>query len=256
MPYHGMGYVDVSRIIPHLLRPNDVFFLSFPDGLIPLRVLSHEFFSYLYDPLAEGQLAAEVPPSSSIDGAMNVGFVRPDNLRSRIIAAQPINVLRVNDPATLYQVFVGIAPSYVRVFLNLPAATAQKNLDVMVWGPAYAAAGFIDGFLSPLLYPAPESEFMVPYNIDPQIGYANVLFEPVRPLLWFYINKLKIGVITDVELVLEMLDKRGRGAVAPIKVVGGLTRFTYPYREVFQIDPIPIGATREQVMRILRGGQR
>ncbi|MEM4154979.1 MAG: hypothetical protein QXW52_09210 [Candidatus Caldarchaeum sp.] len=247
-------YTDVSRIVPHLLRPNDIAFLSFSDGLIPVRVLQQEFFNYLYDPIAEGQLVGSLPPSSSTDGAKNVGFTSPEMLKSGIIAAQPINVLRVSEPSKIYQAFIGVAPSYARIYYAVPVTAAQRNLDVIAWSNAYAAPGFIDGYTSPLLCPAPESELIVPYGIDPGIGYANILFEGIRPLLWFYVNKIKVGVIRDAELVLEMLDRRGRGANAPIKVVGGMTSFTYNYREVFRINPIPITATKSDVARILGGG--
>ncbi|MEM2678756.1 MAG: hypothetical protein QXU62_08930, partial [Thermofilaceae archaeon] len=228
--------------------------LNFPDGLIPIRVLKNEFFTYLYDPVAEGQLPGEVPPSASSDGASRLGFVRPQLLRSAIIASQPINVLVINDKSILYQVFVGIAPSPARVFFAIPSTAAQRNLEVINWSEAYAAAGFIDGFTSPLLYPAPESEFVLTYQLDVALGYANPLFEPIRPLLMFYVNRVKFGVVADPDLVLEMLDMRGRGEKTKIKVVGGMTAFTYDYRNVFQIRPIPIGATRNDVIARLRGG--
>jgi len=245
--------VDISRIEPLILRPNDLALLSFPEGLIPVRILSHEFFQYLYDPVAEGQIPGEVPASVSADSAKDVGFIDPQLLKSSIIAAQPINVLRLNLPSAMYQVFVGVAPSYARIFIALPSASSQKNLEIVSWSRAYAAAGWIDGFTSPLLNPHPTSEIIIPYNIDPAIGYANVLYESIRPLLMFYVNRIKFGVVADVDLVVEMLDKRGRGEKASIKTVGGLTSYTYPYREVFGIRPIPIGATRDQVARILRG---
>ncbi|MCS7117629.1 MAG: hypothetical protein NZ957_02435 [Thaumarchaeota archaeon] len=243
--------VDVSRIQPHLLKTNDVVLLDMPDGFIPIRVLRTEFFNYLYDPIAEGQLPNEVSPSSSTDSAKNVGFYAPELLKSGIIASQPINVLRVSEPSTLYQVFVGVAPSYARIFLALPATASQRNLDVINWSVAYAAAGFIDGYTSPLTCPSPDSEFIVLSQMDPAIGYANILFEPIRPLLWFYLNKVRFGVLLDVDLVMEAMEKRGRGAEAKIKTVGGFTRFTYQYREVFRINPIPPGATREQISQIL-----
>lgn len=249
-----MHRIDTRKIDHLILRPNDLALLNFPEGLIPIRVLGAEFFNYLYDPLSEGQVAAEVDPSSSTDSAKNVGFVTPQLLKSAIIAAQPVNVLRVDQPSRLYQVFIGVAPSYVRVFVALPSASSQKNLDVINWSQAYAAAGWFDGFTSPLLSPDPTTELIVPYGIDPAIGYANVLFEPVRPLLMFYVNRIKFGVVADADLVVEMLDKRGRGEKASIKTVGGFTSFTYPYRDVFRISPIPIGATRDEVARRLRGG--
>ena len=246
--------INLSRITPHIIKPNDLVLLSFPEGLIPIRSLSNEFFQYLYDPLAEGQLVDEVQESRSSDGAKDIGFVTPDYLKSKIIAAQPIDVLRVDQPSTLYQVFIGIAPSYVRLFFSQPPASAQRNVDVTKWSQAYAAVGYIDGFMSPLFNPSPESEFIIVYQLPLAIGYGNILFEKVRPLLQFYINRVKFGVVADPELVLEMLDKRGRGVNTMIKVVGGMSAYTYNYMDVFKIRPIPIGATREEVVRRIRGG--
>lgn len=243
--------VDVSRIIPHMLRLNDIALLSFPEGVIPIRVVEREFFNYLYDPVREGQIGL-VSESWSDDGVKGVSFKTPEFLKSGIIAAQPINVLRVTQPSLLYQVFFGVAPSYVRLFIAIPSTAAQRSLDIIKWSEAYAAAGYIDGFVSPLLYPSPDSELILPYGIDPAIGYANIIREIIHPLIMFYVNKLRIGVVTDVDLVMEMLEKRDRGRDAPIKIVGGMTRFDYPYREVFKVAPIPIGATKEEVARRLR----
>jgi len=248
--------VDVSRIIPYLLKPNSLALLHFPDGVIPIRVLKNEFFNYLYDPIAEGQIANPIPPSTSTDGAKNIGFIAPELLKSRIIAAQPINVFRIDRLSLLYQVFVGIAPSYARIFYAIPSTSAQRNLNVINWGIAYAAAGFIDGFTSPLLYPSPDSEFVITYGLEPGIGYASILQESVYPLLWFYVNRVEFGVVLDVELIMEMLDQRGRGEKAFIKTIGGMTNFTYQYRDVFRIRPIPLTATREAVKQIVDEARR
>jgi hypothetical protein len=248
--------VSLKRISDHILRPNDLALLNFPDGLIPIRVLKTEFFQYLYDPVAEGQIAAEVPASTSLDGVKDVGFTDPQMLKSAIIAAQPVNVFRVNKETKLYQLFFGIAPSYVRVFTALPSTTAQKNLDVINWSKAYPAAGWVDGFTSPLNEPDPLSETIVPYGVDLALGYANPLHETVRPLIMFYVNRVDFGVVGEPDLVIDMLDKRGRGERTFIKTVGGLNVFPYPYRDVFRIQPIPIGATREQVVRALRPPER
>jgi hypothetical protein len=245
---------NLDRISDHILRPNDLVLLNFPEGLIPIRVLNTEFFQFLYDPLSEGQISTEVPASTSVDGAKDLGFVSPQLFKSAILAAQPVNVFRIDKPSILYQVFVGIAPSYARVFFALPSTASQKNLEIISWSSAYSAFGWVDGFISPLNEPDPQSEAIFPYGVDPAIGYANPLQEPIRPLLMFYVNRVAYGVVADVDLVVEMLDKRGRGERTFMKTVGGLTRFTYPYRDVFKITPIPIGATRDQISRILRGG--
>jgi len=249
-----MYETKLDKITDHILRPNDLALLNLPDGLIPIRVLKTEFFQYQYDPVAEGQIPGEIPASASVDGAKNLGFQIPELLKSGIIAAQPVNVLRLDSPPAIYQVFVGIAPSYVRLFVALPSTASQKNLEIINWSSAYAAAGYIDGFTSPLYCPSPESEIIIPYGVDVALGYANPLFEPVRPLLMFYVNRVRFGVVADVDLILDMLDKRGRGERTFIKTVGGITGFTYPYRDTFRISPIPIGASREEVVRRLKGG--
>jgi hypothetical protein len=56
--------IKLDRISDHILRPNDLALLNFPEGLIPIRVLNTEFFQFLYDPLSEGQLSTEVPAST------------------------------------------------------------------------------------------------------------------------------------------------------------------------------------------------
>jgi hypothetical protein len=244
--------IDVSRITPHLIRDNDLVLLSFPDGFIPIRALKTEFFNFLYDPLAEGMLADEVEASTSTDYARNIGFVTPSLPKSGIIAAQPTNVFRIDKPSEILQIFFGIAPSYVRVFIAIPSERSQKNLPVTLWSKAYATAGYIDGFTSPLLYPAPESEIVLVYGIDPGFGFGNILYEKVRPLLWFYVNRVKLGVVRDPELVSEMLEKRGRGEKAMVKTIGGFTEFSYKYVDTFGINPIPAGATRSEVASILR----
>ncbi|MEM2941435.1 MAG: hypothetical protein QW304_07805 [Thermoproteota archaeon] len=212
-----------------------------------MRILRTEFFHYLYDPIAEGALTGELPASQSTDGVSNIGFVTPNFLGSQIIASRPINVLSVEAKDVLYQGFIGIAPSPVRLYTNIPATASQRRLEVVSWSSAYPAAGWVDGYASPLFYPAPSTQIILVNKIDIQLGFANPLQFTVRPLLLFYLTRAKFGVVSDIELIMEMLDKRGRGVNTKIVTVGGLTSFDYPYLEVFGIRPIPLSATREEV---------
>ncbi|MEM4006096.1 MAG: hypothetical protein QXT92_00360 [Nitrososphaerota archaeon] len=238
--------VDTSRIDPHLLRPNDLALLSFPQGLVPIRVLNREFFIYAYDPVMEEQIAG-VPPSSSTDGISNIGFVTLTKPKSSIMSGRPENVFFIRDRSILYQLFMGIAPSYTQIYVAIPSTHGQKNLELTSWSQSYGVLGYIDGFMSPLLYPSPDSEIILTYKLDLAFAYGNQLYQPISPLIFFYVNRVRFGVILDVDLVMEMLDKRGRGVDTKIKPVGGFTGFTYDFRDAFGIDPIPPTATRREV---------
>jgi hypothetical protein len=241
--------IDLSRIENLLLKENYLLLLGFSGKFVPMRVIKRELVIYLYDPIAEGMISTEVPASTSTDGVRNLGWVAPRRPASSIIPSLPTNVLAI--PAAknrIYQLFYGIAPSACRVFKRLPAATAQENIEITNWDQSYPAFGFVDGFESPLDYPSPRTETFIPYAMDIEFGFANPLPYPIRPLLKFYINRLEIGIIKDVELVMKMLDGR---VPCSIKTIGGINPFDYPIERTYEISGIELGATRDEVARAL-----
>jgi hypothetical protein len=242
--------VDVSRIVPHLIRDNDLVLLSFPQGFIPIRALRTEFFNFLYDPIAEGMIPGPVEASTSPDYATSIGFVDVSNIKSRLIPAQPINVFEIDKASELIQFFFGVAPSYARVFIAIPSTSKQKSLPRAMWSKSYGTLGFVDGFTSPLLYPAPESETILVYRLDIAMGFGNILYEPIRPLLWFYVNRVKFGIVRDPELAANMVMHPEK---TKIKTVGGFTDFDYDFKANLGVLPIPPGASKEHISSVLRG---
>jgi hypothetical protein len=244
---------DLSRVEAASFKENYLLMLGFPNGYVPLRVIAREHFIYMYDPLNEGQILGPVAAATigySANGISDLGYVQPQRLPSRHATGQPIDIFQIdmNHTDEMYQLFFGIAPSAIRVFINEPASTGQNNLVSFSWGPNNMAFGYIDGYISPLENPSPASEILVPPNMEFALGYANPLPNPVVPLLLFYVNRLKVNVVRDVQLVMKMLD--GRVPVA-IRTVGGLSSYTYKVNDVYKINPIALGSTEAEVRAAL-----
>jgi hypothetical protein len=248
-----MAGVDISLIEPVMLRENYLVFLIFPapekPGFIPLRVLQRELLFYQYDPVKEGVIS-NVPASTSTDGITNLGFVIPQRSGSNKIGTQPINVLRVTEKSHLYQVFVGIDPPQLRLYVAMPPERQQKSIDILFWSVGYSSFGWIDGFTSPIDAPSPLTEIIIPPDLDVAFGFANPLPVPVHPLLLFVVNRLRVGVVRDVETIVNVLEGRKPAA---LKTVGGLNEFPYNTKEYYGISPIPLDATRSEITRILEG---
>jgi hypothetical protein len=235
--------VDLSRIESKILKENYLVLLGFPStqgrGYVPLRVIGREFYYYEYDPLQEGQISAKVAAGAGVNGISDLGFVAPSRLGSTFLTGKPYNVFYVKDYDQIYQLFMGVAPSALRTYLEAPSSTGQRNLDIDRWAQNRLEFGYVDGYDSPLLHPSPNSEIVVPPEFDFSLGYGNPLPTPVNPLLMFVVNRLQVAVVQDPDLVQRMID--GRVPVA-IKTVGGLATYTYPAQKVYSVAPIELGS--------------
>jgi hypothetical protein len=244
-----MAVTDLSRIRDHVLKENYLTMLGFPTaggrGYVPLRVRAREFFYAMYDPILEGQISSNVPADTAVgtttnNGISDLGWVNPQQLGSSYMTGKPNNAFYVENENIVYQLFYGQSPSILRTFLEAPAATGQRNLDIDHWGANRAQFGWLDGFDSPLLNPSPQTELIVPPQFNFAIGYANPGPTAVNPLLLFIVNKLEVEVIKNPLLVSAMLSGK---VPCAIKTIGGLTTFNYNVQGIYGIDPIPLGST-------------
>ncbi len=224
--------------------------LGFPDGYIPLRVVQRDMVFYMYDPLVEGQINEPVPPGNGVNGIDDLGFVPPQRISSQYESGKPFDMFANTKKDMLYQIFWGIAPSAVRVFRNQPATTGQNNLIEYRWSNNYMAFGYVDGFESPIDNPSPNTEIILPPEMDFALGYANPLPYPVNPLLRFVINILKVEVIYDVDLISKMLDGK---VPASFKTVGGLSNVEYQADRIYGIKPIPLGSPPNVIQQYVSG---
>jgi hypothetical protein len=249
------GIVDLSRIEGVTFKENWLLLLGFPTrggrAYVPLRVIGREFFFYEYDPIEEGQISVDVPAGVKNGAAANtsiddLGFVQPARLSSQFLTGHPFDVFEIprSKRDRLFQLFYGIAPQDLRIFLNYPDTTGQRNLEIATWSSANAQFGYIDGYDSPTLYPSPQSEIIVPPALHFALGYGNLIPTPVNPLLLFWVNHLEVELITEIDLVERML--RGTVPVA-IRTMGGLSSYTYNIEDVYGIPGVPLSATKEEI---------
>jgi hypothetical protein len=250
-------HCDTSRIDHAIIRENYLMLLGFPTasgrGYIPLRAIAREFFYFMYDPINEGQISANIPADANIGTAANtgitdLGFTVPSRPGSQYLTGKPSNAFFIQDLEEIYQLFWGVSPSILRVYLEAPASVGQKNIDIDHWQANKLQFGYIDGFDSPMLYPSINSEIIVPPQFDIALGYANATGATINPELLFYVNRLQVRVVEDTDLVMAMITGK---TPTMIKTVGGITSFTYPADGIYGVAPIPLGATRTQVQQAL-----
>jgi hypothetical protein len=250
------AHIDLRKIEEHVWKENYLLLLGFPQpppvvrGYVPLRVIARELEYFMYDPFEEGQISAKVPAGSGVNGATDLGFVKPAMPGSQNLTGKPFNAFRVTDNSHLYQMFMGVAPSVTRIFMEFPATVGQKNLDVDSWASSKLQFGWFDGFDSPLLEPSPQGKIVIPPQIDIAWGYGNPSMEAIDPLLLFVLNRVQVAVVQDVSLVEKMLDGRIKTA---IETIGGLTQYTYPVDQIYGITPLPLGADAATIQASIGG---
>ncbi len=221
--------LDMSRIRPLILKENHLLGMGFPEGYLFFRILRKEVLPYLYD--ERDSLAADEYNIESEWG----------------IAARTITNAFVipNSRGHIVQLFRGLAPSAYRTYLGSPYTTPQYHLD-RVARTQQSQFGYLDGFMSPLNYPSPESETWIPFRHE--IGFAewNPLSDTIYPLLKFIVVRYEIALIRDVTLIMRILAMQAKCRFA---TVGGLSKFDYHYREFYEIDPIVLTDTQGDVAK-------
>jgi len=222
--------------------------LGFKDGFIFFRTIHRETFPLLYDLFAE---ISDFAGAGAVE--MTAGqYITPKELKSDTLAAP--NIFKVDEKDHLYQLFYGISPGVCRVFPAYPRETEINQLDVGLHTSTYTIFGFIDGFESPFNKPSPRSRLFVPYG--PLIGFAFYNYAPytIKPMMRFIVNRLKVQVITDVDLIMKMLQRRVECTFASIGGVAnpwGTSKSNY--KDWWGVQPVSLLATRDEVAQAVRG---
>ena len=248
-----MPNTDTSRLEQYMLKENDLVLLGLNGGTayVPLRVIARIEVPYLYDTVAEGMLPSGISASASSNGITGLGssFVTPLQVSSALLPGKPEDVFNIDKyPQYVYQAFYGIDPPPLRVYFQQPFNVDQYKLPIIGYQPSYPQEGFRDGFLSPLEKPHEKTQFFVLPGLSVAFGFANIMPQPVFPLLNFWINALSIGVITDAKLVYDMITKPG---VAKIRTVGGLQNVSYSVRDHYDISPVSLTMTQAEIENAL-----
>jgi len=225
--------VDAENVLPCpddledvLIKENDLLLMGVNSGgkngptYIPLQCVGRFETPYLYDPIAEGQIPGPLAPTSSLNGITNNTFQTALQLGSSQVVAKPTDIFDLTAyPQWLYQMFMGIDPPWLRVFLQQPFRTDQRNLPIVYFTPNYPQDGYWDGYFSPPERISRKTEIIVLPGLSIALGYCNIEPDYAYPLIYFYINALNVAVVNDPDLAWEMLSVPGK---AKMFTVGGL----------------------------------
>lgn len=239
-----VGTDDLDEV---LILENQLLMMGVNGGAtyIPLQCVGRVETPYVYDPIAEGQLTGPLAASPSTNGIANTTFQTPLQLGSSNVVSKPTDIFDLTYfPNWLYQMFVGIDPPWLKVFLQQPFRTDQRSLPLVYFTPSYPQEGFWDGDTSPPWRISPKTQMLVLPGLSVALGYDNNQPFPAYPLLVFYINALNVAVVNDPNLAYEMLTVPGK---ARFFTVGGLQDVQWKPQSFYGITGFPLTADQDEV---------
>ena len=217
--------IDTSRIKPSMIGENSILQLIFPEqGFVHLRVFNKEEFPFMYTALTTIQ-----PGSTDVTSAQRLGITQ-FNINDAIAITYDLH---------MYQIYYGISPGILRVRTGYPLETLTKSLDVRQ-NQITGDFGYIDGFTSPLTSPDARSEFLVPPNFDVGFVFENVDTVPIKPLLYWHINSLRVAPLTNADLIYNIMagkyDNIRDGKYVTRKTMGGISPYRYYPPEYYGLN--------------------
>lgn len=221
------------------LLENYLLALNFPaKGVIPMRVVSKE--QIVWDPYV-------VEYSSSTTPFPADGWKDSAKLRHPTDTSID-NIIEVDNAAHIYQLFYGIKQQGARAYMSYPTGKTRRNLDAKTIS-ARCDFGFVDGAMSPYDNPQPCSEVWIPKGID--VGFAWHNNSPVEEIVttkWI-MNIYAVELIEDINLIEKIL---GRKTECRIATMGGNDSFAYDTTAIWNMLPIPLNSTKEEIADIMR----
>lgn len=156
----------------------------------------------------------------------------------------------------LMQVFMGIAPSWIRVFKYFPSRDKLGDYlfgDKVYWGGRQQKYnfGYVDGFRSKKNKPTYSSEFFVPPVSSFQFTFMNPSLVPSHIELALYINQMIVEPVSDVQLAHKILNR-----IVPAKraKTGQFPNGFTPTHSLFGVSPVPLDATQNDLQNAGYGG--
>ncbi len=234
------------------LKANDFVLLSTsPEEYYILRVTNAEPIVINYFP--QTNISGFLPMNAFLGGAVSGVFNNYVVDREELAMQEFTNLtnfldtdnINMSGTNTLLQLFMGIAPSPLRIFRYYPSNDPINNYltgDKIHWGGRQKKydIGYVDGFMSPKNEPTYESEFYLPPTSSILFTLMNPSSIPIYPEIKFYINQMTVAPVNDVGLAVKILDR----IVPARRASAGAfeTGFT-PNEKIFGIEPVPLTAT-------------
>lgn len=238
------------------LKANDFILLSTaPEQYYVLRVTDAEPIVIDYFPQTQisGFLPMNAFTGSAVSGQYNSYIVDREELAmqeftniTNFLDSDTVNMVNTN---YLLQIFMGIAPSPLRVFRYYPSNDAFGNYlagNQIHWGGRQKKydIGYVDGFMSPKNDPTYEGEFFMPPTASMLFTFVNSCSIPIYPEIKFYINQMVVEPVHDTTLAVKILDR-----IVPARRASAGTfdnGFT-PDEKIYGVDPVPLTATTTQL---------
>ncbi|MEM4056514.1 MAG: hypothetical protein QW578_05710 [Thermoplasmatales archaeon] len=172
--------------------------------LIVRQIVKKEIIPFVYDVLTENG----VPESQAMLSPVGT-TVQPfqpfyyDLNQLQLSSIQNIqDLFAIPNSTDIYQVFTGIAPSYVRFVYKQPTNTklgimSQKTI---VDSTSFYNIGF-DGFQSPFDNPSPDTEIFAIPGVSFSMILINTASIPVSPTIKFIINRATTKPVVDAAII-------------------------------------------------------
>ena len=224
------------------------------DMVVPFTVQRQQAWDWIYNPVTQGALSAPLAAAGATPTFVN------DVLFGLSGAATTINgVTNIFDTSTqqtlseIYQVFYGIAPSSLRVWLKQPQSNfvgqADDNISPQ---PAYSDIGPIDGDMSPYWDPSPLTQFFSLFKLAPKWALGNVEPRPLFPRFNFVVNRMLVSVVRHPSEIRAILQHRIPQVDATIGDAFTPTTFSNtPYAKVMPIETDTANLSNEDFAKAL-----
>lgn len=192
-----------------------------PDFIVR-QVVKKEIIPFTYDILNENNInPAIMNPVGNPTGSSFSSFYIDLNQLQLSSIANIQDMFNIPNDTDVYQVFTGIAPSYVRFVYKQPST---ERLGVMSQKTIYDSPNFynigFDGFHSPLDNPSPDTEIFAIPGISFSMILINTVSVPVSPTVKFIINRASTAPVSDPNIINGI--KMGK-IPAKVVTIGGLS---------------------------------
>jgi hypothetical protein len=181
------------------LKPSWYLGIRFAQGPVFFRILDREIIRY--EPYEVGTVASG--DSKSVD---------PRN------TTYDVRILEPQTTDVFYQVFIGIDPEDIELYLKFPANTNRYDL-AGIWSVG-GKVKWIDGVISPFEAPAEESELFTFRDLYPVFEVYNAGDRDEYVQLSFHIAKYTYRIVRDQDTIQKLVEGR-----IPVK----LWSFREPY---------------------------
>lgn len=228
--------LSVEPYLSSMLKRDQHLSLEFDKGYVHMIIKDFEDTRKIFD-IYDG--LATVSASASINGR-----TASDWNQWRTTADYRSDIFWEDNRGYVLQAFIGIAPSRLRLFRQIPAAFPRGNLsEITVTTLDDDAIGFVDGVPergSPFDNPNVLTELFIPPRADIKFGIFNPELFTVQPIFHIPIRRHEVYVLNpddehDRKIINEIvIGKRRTKRWSP-----GVTPWKYDVQGNFSVKGVP-----------------